>query len=690
MIALALLLAQAQGPAIELREQSVQISIRERLAVKTVRSVFRNNTDRVQEDDFLMHIEPDVSVESFKVTIDGKEQSGELLDAEKARRIYESIVRQNRDPALLEYYGYQLLRVRAFPIQPRAEYKVEVTLREALRVAGGVARVVTLNHLSKGEIASFSCAADVESARPIRMVFSPTHDINVQRAGDRKLRVSYEKKNYAPMGPLVFYYALADDEIGATLLAYREPGEDGTFMLTLSPRWEIRDSERVPRDVVFAVDVSGSMRHDRKIDQVREALARCVRSLHAGDRFNIVAYSTETQTWKERLIDAAEEAKEAAEKFAARLEPRSGTAIEEALKVSLGQFDSREAVKIVVFLTDGLPTIGQTDTARLIEGAKKLNAVGARIFAFGVGYDVNTQLLDALAVGHGGDREYVRPNEDAAFALAAFAARIDTPVLASPKVEFEGIEATQIYPRTLPDVFRGGQLLVLGRFKGEGQAKLTLTGKFLGRDRRSEHEIDFAAAATHDFIPKLWAIKKIDFLLDQIRLNGQQKELIEEVVRLAKKHAIVTPYTSYLITEDVPTPEAGAMSKKTMDESLEKKFVGKEEFDKARNQAEWRKAENKELQDRAGRDALGYSSAGAERELAARMRQVCDVNFFNRGGVWIDSRIETGKKYEEIEVEFGSDAYWELVRNEPELARRLALGKQVRCLDSKGRVINCR
>lgn len=673
-----------QPKPVELLEDHVRLTIRENIATKVVTMTFHNPNNQVTEGEYFMEIEPGAVIDRFSVRIDGKELEGELLDAEKARKIYESIVRQQRDPALLEYYGYQLLRVRLFPIQPHSNFNVQVTLTQTLRLENGVVRVATLNTNPKAALKplrAVSCVADIESSRPVRMIFSPTHDINIERAAETRVRVSYEKKDYLPLSPLTFYYALDENDIGATLLTFREPGEDGYFMLTLTPKWEIRDAERLPRDIVFAIDTSGSMQHDRKMDQVKAALKQCIHSLRPGDSFNIVTYSTEAREWTERLVEATPDSRAAALEYVESLTPRGGTAIQEALEKSLRMFDGRESVKILVFLTDGLPTIGETDPGKIVARARELNRAGARIFAFGVGYDLNTQLLDALAVQNGGDREYIRPNEDASYALTAFAGRIDSPVLASPRLSFEGVNVFEVYPKTLTDVFRGGQLLVLGRYRGEGTRTLKLTGTFMGRPREFTYTVDFSAASHHDFIPKLWGIRKIDYLLDQVRLNGPKKELVDEIVALAKKFAIITPYTSYLITEDAPS------TSRALEESREKGFSGKDEFEKARNQNDWKKANSLAAQQRACNEALGSSAADAERELLRKMRQISSRNFYNESGVWRDARIEAGKKYDVVEVEFGGDAYWRLLREDPELAKYFSLGRQVECLNRNHQLV---
>ncbi len=657
----------------ELRETHQTMTITDIVARKHFRLVFHNtNTSPRTEATFFMDLEPDQRVDRFKVTIAGKEAEAEILDQEKARKIYEDIVRKQKDPALLEYSGYRLLRCRIFPLPPQSTFEVEVETIETLRSDGGLVRVQTMNASPasfKKPIERASIQATIATSRPLRTVFSPTHAADVARRNSHEARLSWEKRDYVPAGPFVFYFATDDRGIGATLLAYAEPGEDGAFMLTLAPPGGAPDAERLPRDIVFLVDTSGSMNEAGKIDQARRALARFVETLAERDRFAIVTFGTEAAKYRDDLVAATADARDHARRFVENLRARGGTAVEEALALA-GQGTFRpEATRIVVLLSDGVPTIGERDPQRLTALAVRLQA---RIFSFGIGADVHTQLLDRLAIETGGDRVYVQPNEDLAAVLEGFAKRIDAPILARPALTFDG-QVTEIHPRRLPDIFRGGELTVYGRFRGDGPRRVELSGLAGGKRVTRTYEIDLRADRRHDFVPRLWAIQKIDFLIDEIRRHGTSKELVDHIVELAKRYAIVTPYTSFLMTEDAATARARVES--NLRNSKADGFTGPRELALVGNQQQWRAAGNQEAQVYACNGALGRGSdARGVAQTLAEQRVVCNRAFYNGAKGWVDASFASQQARV---LKFGSEDYFQFARENPDAGRMLALGNNV-------------
>lgn len=503
-----------------------------------------------------MELEPDQKVERFKVRIAGKDAEAEILDQEKARRIYEEIVRKQKDPALLEHYGSRLLRIRLFPIPPMSEFNVEIETLESLRPENGVVRVETMHarpSTFKKPLRHVTLEATIESASPIKTVFSPTHTVDVSRKNDHEARLRFERRNYVPADPLTFYYTLDGAARGATLLAFAEAGEDGSFMLTITPPAG-SDEERLPRDVLFLVDRSGSMAAKGQMARARAALQTFVEGLDEKDRFNIIPFSTEASRFHREFVPATKEFQDHARRYIETLSARGGTNLEEALALAAGHAFRPEATPILVLLSDGVPTIGERDTKKLVALAGRIDA---RLFCFGIGFEVNTRLLDRLALSRGGDRQYVHPNENLEVVLETFARKIDAPILADPVLRFgEDADVSDVYPKKLPTLFRGGSILVYGRYRGEGPRAVELTGTARGRSITHRYTLEFASRDRYDFVPRLWAIQKIDYLLDQIRTHGTSKELVDHIVEIAKRHGIVTPYTSFLMTEDTPTAAA--------------------------------------------------------------------------------------------------------------------------------------
>ncbi len=667
----------SQPQSFELRETRVEMDIRDGAAVKRLRLLFHNpNAAPRSEADFFLDLDPDQRVSGFRVTLGGKEAEAELLDQEKARRLYEEIVRKQKDPALLELYGRRALRVRLFPVPPQSDFSVEIETTEALEAENGIVRVQTLN-LSPASypkpIGNVVLEATIASTRPIRSVFSPTHAVDVVHRDARAARISFERRNYVPAGPFVFYCSLDDRDLGATLLAHAEPGEDGAFMLTIDPPAELRQADPLPRDIVFVVDASGSMLEGRKIDQARAALCRFIEGLAERDRFNIVPFATEASRYRDEFVAAAPEIRAHARSFVETIRARGGTNIEEALRSALAHRFRPEAAKIVLFMSDGIPTIGERDPSKLTALAAGREV---RLFAFGLGVDVHTQLLDRLAIETGGDRRYVLPQEDLAAVLDGFARKVGAPVLSGPELAFAGEGGVmEVHPRRLPDLFRGSELTVTGRFRGAGPRRVELTGLAGGKRFSRVYGLDFQPDARHEFVPRLWAIQKIDYLIDEVRRGGSSKEVLDHIVELARKYAVVTPYTSFLFTEDTPVAGAAHRLGAAVRDSAGERFTGPREFHRAANLQSWRGASNSETQMEAANGAMSRrADAQGIAQTLNEQRMVGSRAFVNGRGGWMETPFQVQNARS---LRFGSDDYFRFARENPGACRMLALGRNV-------------
>ena len=324
----------------------------------------------------------------------------------------------------------------------------------------------------------------------------------------------------------------------------------------MSPNQQLASDSVVAKDVVFVLDTSGSMAQDHKLDQAKRALSFCVQNLNSGDRFELVRFSTEAEALFGRLVEASPSRRAEAERFVEQLRPIGGTAIADALRIALDS--SRELARagrpqVVVFLTDGKPTIGTTDTDQIVDGVRQaLGERTVRVFSFGIGIDINTHLLDRITEVTRAASQYVLPQEDLELKVSSFYSKINQPVLSDVKLSVGGgVRVSALAPNPLPDLFRGEQLMVLGRYVGSGAVTIALEGMVNGKRQRYRFQARFPATARDNgFVARLWATRRVGFLLDQIRLHGENAELRDEVTELARRYGIVTPYTAYLIVED--------------------------------------------------------------------------------------------------------------------------------------------
>jgi Ca-activated chloride channel family protein len=554
-------------PPLAIRSHKVTVDIEAQTSVTKVEQVFENNSDRRIEARFLFPVPKGSALTRFTMMVNGVEKSGEMVEKQQARAIYNSIVQRYQDPGLLEYVGRDLFQANIFPIEPRSTQTITVSFtRVCPRERDLVGYTYPLRNSDKAAPvvrSGYGITVRIKSPEEIKSVYSPTHNVKVERPSENEAKVTWGADSAALDKDFQLFYGVSDKGVGINVVTHR-PDKDkpGYFMMLVSPRSKRQAEKIVARDVVFVMDTSGSMAGE-KIKQAREALKYCVRSLNEGDRFNIIRFSTDVEPWKEALTPATADARKAAEKYCDSLEAEGGTNIDGALKAAVGhKRDTTEAAArplVVMFFTDGKPTLGDTtDPKAILAGFDKTvaaipGAPSVRVFTWGVGFDLDTHLLDRIAETHGGVSEYVKPQEDIASKVAAFYDKASYPVLTDLKLELgdKKVDIVEMYPKKLPDLYAGGQVVVFGRYTGDGAVALTLTGKVNGAEEKFVYESEFAASNTgKGFIEPLWAQRRIGHLLDGIRLHGENKEMIDDVVRLSKQYGIQTPYTSWLVLED--------------------------------------------------------------------------------------------------------------------------------------------
>ncbi|CAN5284195.1 hypothetical protein BH11PLA2_BH11PLA2_10200 [soil metagenome] len=540
----------------------VKATIEDQVGVTTVEQTFRNHTSRPLEATYIFPVPKGASVDKFVMWIDGKETVGELMEAKKAKQIYTDIVRRTQDPGLLEYIGQDLLQLKVFPVPARGDLKVSVRFTAiAPKDADVIEYTYPLRTDGKATrtLEDFSVKITLKSQHPIATVYSPTHLINIKRTGSREAVIEFEKSQTLLDKDFQLFYGLGDREVEITPLVYKPvSSEDGYFMLLVSPHTEVHRIKRVQRDMVMVLDTSGSM-SDVKMNQARKALKHCLNNMGDGDRFAIISFATVVRTFKDELTANNAENLERANKWVDDLRQSGGTAILPALTRALEFRPSSEARPFtLVFFTDGMPTVDETDPAKIVKAIAAKNSANTRIFTFGVGDDVNAAMLDQLAEATKAVSTYVRPLEDIELKVSSLHSKISYPVMTNVKLSSSNVKLHEIYPPQMPDLFHGGQLVIIGRYAGQGHTAIKLTGRLGGETKELVYEVNFPGK-THDgkeFVEDLWARRKVGFLLDQIRMNGEQKELVEEVTKLAKRYSIATPYTSYLVVPDGPMPVA--------------------------------------------------------------------------------------------------------------------------------------
>ncbi|MDR3622953.1 MAG: VIT domain-containing protein [Paludisphaera borealis] len=541
----------------EIREVGVDARVRNQAAEVQVSQTFHNPGSTQLEAEFFFPLPEDGAVQDFVLMVDGRELTGRLMNKDEARRIYEEIVRTKRDPALLEYMGRGLYRTSVFPIPPGADRKLTMKYTQLCKRDRDVIEFsypLSTQKFTSKPIQRLSIRASIESKDSIKSVYCPSDDVRIDRSGDHEVRISMERTNVIPTSDFRMVYTLAEGAIGASVVSYRpSAGDDGYFLLLASPEVKAPDAKPLPKTVIFVLDRSGSMA-GKKIEQARRALKSVLNNLRDDDLFNIVVYDNAVETFRPELERFTSRTREEAERYVDNIREGGGTNIDEALTSALGLIRDHSRPNYLLFLTDGLPTAGEVRELSIADHCRKNNTQKARIFSFGVGFDVNARLLDRLSAGNSGTSEYVRPDEDIETHVARFYSKMSSPVLTDLRIEFAGTDVNRTYPRDLPDLFEGGQIVWVGRYRQPGRTTLKVTGRIADESRTFEFPAELADSdrgGGHNFVERIWAVRRIGYLIDQIDLSGQNKELVDELVSLSTKYGIMTPYTSFLADERV-------------------------------------------------------------------------------------------------------------------------------------------
>ena len=674
--------------ALPIKSIKIDTKISSQVATTHVEQVFRNDTNFTLEGTYLFPIPESASVAEFAIWDGDRRLVGEVRTREEARRIYDEIVRRQRDPGLLEYAGKDLFQASIFPIPAHSDKKLEITYTQVVRAEGGT--VSYRYPLGTGrqltQIGSVAGRVEVESKEPLRNIYSPTHVIDVKRNSDRHSVVSFESESGKEPQDFQLFYTISKEDFGLTLLTHREAGKQGYFLLMISPKDDWSDQEYSAKDVVFVVDTSGSMAEEGKMEKARAALLYGVRILRPQDRFNIISFAGEEHLMEAGMIAADDHGRARGEAFVKALRPVGGTNINQSLLAALRQFidSDSERPKMLVFMTDGLPTVDETNVNRIVDNVHKAIKPGVRLFTFGVGYDVNTTLLDKLAADNGGVADYVEPKEDLEVKVSNFFSKVNYPVLTDLQLDMGGAQTDLVYPRAMPDVFRGSQVTLIGRYSNASDlnsVQLKLTGRSGGATRTYTYpNLSFPLRSdANEFLPRLWATRRVGWLMEQVRSNGDQKELRDEIVDLGTRYGIVTPYTSYLALEQ------GAVSSLT---NLQPGAVaGRRGGFSNMNAPLASPTPAPKVQMATGADAIKLSkSARVQQEVdqlkdddvrTDAVRRVEGKTFYLINGVWTDSEFKADSRLPETTLTFGSDEYFASLKQNPKLGSYFSLGERV-------------
>ncbi|UEC41200.1 VIT domain-containing protein [Methanothrix sp.] len=666
--------------SLAIKYHHVDIQIKDQVATTRVDQVFVNDNPWTAEGTYIFPLPEGAAVSDFVMWVDGKAVHGEILEADEARTIYDDVVRRMKDPALLEYVGRKALKASVFPIPPGEERKIELEYSQILPVENGLVHYIyplSTERFSSRPLEDLVVRAQIESREPLKAVYSSRHEVSIDREDDYHALLGLEQSDVLPDRDFELFYTISSEKIGLNLLSFKEEGQDGFFLLLAAPDVKVNEEEIVVKDIILVLDTSGSMQGE-KMDQAKEAARYVLDHLNPLDRFAIVSFATTTRSFSPSLEPAAQADK--GKDFLDRLEAMGSTDINRAMIEAVGLAEEVRPTTLI-FLTDGLPTEGVTVTGAILDNVAREAPDNVRIFSFGVGDDVDTDLLDQISMDNGGASTYVRPGEEIDEEVSAFYRKVKMPVLSDLSLDWGDIIVDQVYPQRIPDLFAGSQLIMLGRYREGGPAKITLKGMVNQEERSYTYEdLSFRKEGGDDFIPRLWATRAVGYYLTQIRLYGEKQEWIDSIVSLSTRYGIITPYTSFLVQEkdifsDKGREEAISDFEEEMAAAAAEPAFGEAAVEKAVYQKSLSAAPVGAAVPVNMSVSTGIDGTSKMVRVSEVLKNVGSKTFLWRNDTWIDTTFDRSMKTKK--VAFLGEEYFDLISQVPVLGSYFALGERV-------------
>jgi len=644
-----------------IRSVEVHADIQDQAAKVRISQVFQNPSSMPMEAQVLFPLPSGAAVSGLTLLVDGREMPGRLLARDDARRAYEEIVRRRRDPALLEYMGRDTFQTSVFPVAPGKESTVQLRYSELLKKDSGMVDFLlpigTAKHSAK-PVESLAVTVNIGASEAIRTVYSPTHQADISRPDATHAVSKLTLHDVASPDDFRLLYSTDSSPVGLNVISYKpDDKEDGYFALLATPGTPTGEAPKIAKTTIFLCDRSGSMAGE-KIAQAKSALQFLLRQLGPADTFNIVAYDSEVEVFRPELQRADLSSIRAALAWVDGLSAGGGTNIDGALHAGLAMLHDRSKPNYLFFLTDGQPTVGETSEVKIAANAAQCNTVHARMFAFGVGYDVNGRLLDRLAREFRGQSVYVRPNENIESPVSTLYSKVGSPAMTEVAVDIQldGGATSRVYPRQMPDLFRGDQLVLVGRYRKGGAATVHLTGVAGAKKQELTFHAHFAEAShdeTNGFVARLWAIRRIGEIIDDLDLHGRNQELVDELVALSQRHGILTPYTSFLTDDAVSLSDArGNADRAARSAAGQLSAVsGSLGFVQREQKALYQNAMNIQVN-------MAPGTAGQA------VQQIGQKAFFKKNRLWQDSTVTTDQARKAIHLVQFSRAYFDLAASQ--------------------------
>jgi Ca-activated chloride channel family protein len=713
-----LIIPQARAYALTSQAQQVQISevvadvrILQQVATTTMDVRLTNPSGQQQEAEMLVPVPDGAVVRAFTFAGSSAEPTAKLLPKLEAQAIYRSIVSKLRDPALLEFAGYNLVRSSVFPVPVLGTQRVRLGYEHILTAdSNRVDYVLPRSESFEATQTPWQISVRVHSKSPIAAVYSPSHQITVKHPAAEQAMVKVLSEKKLEPGPFRLSYLIEGNGVTASLMAYPDDRIGGGYFLLLAGVPAAPKSAKesaIPREVTLVIDRSGSMRGE-KIEQARSAALQVVEGLNEGEVFNIIDYSDSIARFAERPVIKTKETTREARSYIKGLRSDGGTNIHDALVEALKQPATPNTLPLIIFLTDGQPTTGEIREVAIRSAVVAGNKHKRRIFSFGVGFDVNAPLLTSIANATRAATTFVLPNENVEARVSEVFRRLSGPVLADPQLttlDPAGTLTTRavrdLLPATLNDVFEGDQIVLLGQYQGDEPLHFRLSGNYLGNPRVFDLKFDLTKATTRNsFVPRLWASRKIARLIEVISDAGADgttvadlagrssfsssmvavnasrsgsvasvgsgvagvdpklKELVDEIVRLSTEYGVLTEYTAFLATDGTDFSQRDAINEQARQSLVNNVQATRSGMGGVTQMAN---VSTQRTQSSVNRSNT-FLTQNMQRVEITNVQQITDRTFFRRNNRWVDANVLASEQTKPDQtIEFGTPEFYKLV-----------------------------
>jgi Ca-activated chloride channel homolog len=667
--------------AVRITQVEALVDILDAAATTTVEISLENNTNARQEAELMFPVPDGAVIRGFAYDGPGGEVTARVLPMEEAKKIYEQLVAKIKDPALVEFAGYNLVRSSVFPIDAGKKQKVRLTYENLLTVEGNRLDYCLPRSESVEYNVPWTITVNIKSRHPISTVYSSSHEVEKERKGEHKMTVKLTSLAKTAPGPFRLSYMTEQDGVTASMFAYPDDkGDSGYFLLLVglpADAFKGKNTPAIKREITLVIDHSGSMRGE-KIAQVKEAAQQIIAGLKDGETFNIIIYSDNVERFSDGPVVQNKENAEAARKYIDAIRSTGGTNLHEALRTALEQKPAADTLGIVLFLTDGLPTVGNTSEVAIRELVTKSNPYNRRVFTFGVGVDLNAPLLQKIAEDSRAKSEFVLPNENVEVKVGRVFRALTGPVLTDPQIHIESTNAaisavgriTEMLPSKLPDMFDGDQLILLGRHIGTEPVVFDLMGNYLGTKKSFAFKFDFVKASSKNgFVPRLWASRKIAELSDTIRQMGADgkvgkddpkiRELVSEIVKLSTEYGILTEYTAFLAREGTDFHHTNETIGGATDAFYSRAVATRAGLGGVNQSYNMTAQKSQSTMNYANE----YYDQNMQRVSVTGVQQINDRAYYHRGNRWVDSRLVSDEAAKPAKtIEYGSPEFFELLK----------------------------